>query len=278
MMLLDRAGEVARAADATAPASVTQRAFDATRAREKRFSDVPKARQVAEKLGLPWHEVTELAQAPLATQQHRLGKKEGEAKADWVSAKHVTASLQIVAARLRRRERDAARVQRGAGEDSRGEQAQVAATAAADRGADTGGDAPCSPRSAPNGTTIVTPGRRIQSQRVGARPGTSRLGPQTEANAERRRTPTGGATGACFQRARHAAHGQRGSSVRGSERRRLSAARSMRLRPRAAICHGAAARCAALSTFAQPCARVREGPRTRRSCPTNARNLARAGN
>ena len=99
-MLLQRVGEVARAANAAEPEGVTQREFDAARQRDERFADVPVARDVARKMDLPWHEVTELAQAPASTQQRRLSRKEGEERQDWLSPEHVAAVLRIVAARL----------------------------------------------------------------------------------------------------------------------------------------------------------------------------------
>ena len=60
----------------------------------------PRARQVTERLDLPWSQVLELAQLPVHTQQRRLSKKDGEDEQDWASAEHVAAVLGIVAARL----------------------------------------------------------------------------------------------------------------------------------------------------------------------------------
>jgi hypothetical protein len=99
-MLLQRVGEVARAANPAEPETVTQRAFDAARERDEKFACVPVARSIARKMDLSWHEVTELAQKPASTQQRRLSRKEGEDRQDWLSAEHVAAVLQIVAARL----------------------------------------------------------------------------------------------------------------------------------------------------------------------------------
>jgi len=99
-MLLQRVGEVARAANPAEPETVTQREFDAARDRDERFADVPVARDVARKLGRPWPEVAVLAQEPVTTQERRLSKKQGEAHQDWLSPEHVAAVLGIVAARL----------------------------------------------------------------------------------------------------------------------------------------------------------------------------------
>ncbi len=99
-MLLQRVGDVARAANAVEPTTVTQRAFDAERQRAKCFSDVPTARATAHKLRLGWQEIMELAQEPVPTQKRRLAKKEGEGREEWLTEEHVAAMLGIVAARL----------------------------------------------------------------------------------------------------------------------------------------------------------------------------------
>jgi hypothetical protein len=99
-MLLQRVSVVACVVDPAEPTAVTQRAFDAERVRDKRFSDVPPARRITEKLGLPWHQVTALAQERLKTQKLRLAQKDSAEEADWVSTEHVAAALSIVATRL----------------------------------------------------------------------------------------------------------------------------------------------------------------------------------
>jgi hypothetical protein len=99
-MLLRGVREVAALVNPDEPEAVTQRAFDAARANSAPHASLPRARQVTERLNLPWAEVLELAQLPVQTQQRRLGKKDGEEEQDWVSAEHVGAVLGIVAARL----------------------------------------------------------------------------------------------------------------------------------------------------------------------------------
>ena len=99
-MLLRGVAEVAAFANPDEPGAVTHRAFDAARERSAAHANLPRARQVTERLGLPWSEVLELAQLPVHTQQRRLSKKDGEEEQDWVNAEHVAAVLGIVAGRL----------------------------------------------------------------------------------------------------------------------------------------------------------------------------------
>ncbi len=99
-MLLRGVRAVAALVNPDEPEAVTQRAFDAARAHSPAHATLPRARQVTERLRLPWSEVLELAQLPVQTQQRRLSKKAGEEEQDWVSAEHVGAVLGIVAARL----------------------------------------------------------------------------------------------------------------------------------------------------------------------------------
>lgn len=83
------------------PRAVTQCAFDAARERSPAHADLPAAKQIAEKLGLPWADVLAIAHAPRAEQNNLLARKDREpSSADWLNGKHVVAVLQIVAKRL----------------------------------------------------------------------------------------------------------------------------------------------------------------------------------
>jgi hypothetical protein len=102
--LLKGVEAVAAIANPAEPTAVTQRAFDAAREQSAAHDDLPAARQITEKLGLPWAEVLAIAHAPAAEQAALLAAKDREpSSADWLNQKHVVAVLQIVAKRLRTR-------------------------------------------------------------------------------------------------------------------------------------------------------------------------------
>jgi hypothetical protein len=100
-MLLKGVREIAALANPTEPGAVTQRAFDAARVGSAAHADLPPARRIAERLGLPWPEVLAVAHEPEEEQSKLLGAKGKEpSSTDWLSEAHVGAVLQLVAARL----------------------------------------------------------------------------------------------------------------------------------------------------------------------------------
>src|SRR5271155_3490956 len=100
-MLLKGVREVAALANPEEPGAVTQRAFDATRAGSAAHADLPPARRITERLGLPWREGLSVAPEPEQEKGKLLGAKGKEpSSADWLSEAHVGAVLQLVAARL----------------------------------------------------------------------------------------------------------------------------------------------------------------------------------
>lgn len=100
-MLLRAVREVAALANPRRPEAVTQRAFDAAKAGSAAHADVPAARRIAEQLKLSWPEVLATANEPEDRQAHKLGAKaRGPTSVDWLTEKHATAVLQLVAGRL----------------------------------------------------------------------------------------------------------------------------------------------------------------------------------
>ena len=100
-MLLRGVREVAALAQPDDPGSVTQRAFDAARARSAAHADLPPARRTTERLGLPWRDVLALAHEPVEEQNKLLGAKDRSLRADdWLTDEHVVAVLGLAAARI----------------------------------------------------------------------------------------------------------------------------------------------------------------------------------
>jgi hypothetical protein len=66
-MLLRGVREVASIADAENPIQVSQRRFDDARRLSRTFADLPKARDIAWRLRMPWREVLLLAHAHAST-------------------------------------------------------------------------------------------------------------------------------------------------------------------------------------------------------------------
>lgn len=107
LILLQGVREVSALANPTAPAMVSQRAFDAAAeavrsGKEYRaaHAELPPARRIAERLGLPWREVVAVAHEPEARQNQLLAVKARERAQDWLTAEHAVAAVQLVAGRL----------------------------------------------------------------------------------------------------------------------------------------------------------------------------------
>ena len=100
-MLLRGVREVAARVNPAEPTAATQRAFDAERERGSVHAYLPAARQITEKLRLPWREVLAVAHSSESRQAQLLGTKTRAPSAtDWLSWEHVVTALQLVAARL----------------------------------------------------------------------------------------------------------------------------------------------------------------------------------
>lgn len=100
LMLLRGVREVAALARPAEPGSVSQRVFDAFRERSAAHAELPPARRIAERLGLPWREVVAVAHEPAARQNQLLAVKAREHAQDWLTAEHVAVVLQLVSGRL----------------------------------------------------------------------------------------------------------------------------------------------------------------------------------
>ncbi len=99
-MLLRGVREVASLAKPTEPRRVSQRAFDAVRDGSPAHAHLPRARQITEYLGLSWRDALVVAHEPGARQNQLLAVKARGSRADWITAEHVVAVLQLVAHRL----------------------------------------------------------------------------------------------------------------------------------------------------------------------------------
>ncbi len=99
-MLLRGVREVAALARPDEPECVSQRAFDAARERSSAHASLPRAKRIAERLGLPWQAVVAVAHEPAARQNQSLAVKARERAQDWLTAEHVCVVLQLVAGRL----------------------------------------------------------------------------------------------------------------------------------------------------------------------------------
>lgn len=100
LALLRAIREVAALAKSTEPQRLSQRAFDAAREHSPAHADLPRARQVTEQLGLSWRDALAVAHEPEARQNQLLAVKARGSRADWITAEHVVAVLQLVAHRL----------------------------------------------------------------------------------------------------------------------------------------------------------------------------------
>jgi hypothetical protein len=99
-MLLGGVREVAALASPAEPESVSQRVFDAARERSASHASLPRAKRIAERLGLPWREVVALAHEPAARQNQLLAVKARELPQNWLADEHVVTVLGLVARRL----------------------------------------------------------------------------------------------------------------------------------------------------------------------------------
>ena len=99
-MLLRGVREVAALARPDEPESVSQRVFDAARERSAGHASLPRAKRIAERLGLSWREVVGVAYEHEARQNQLLAVKARERAQDWLTAEHVCVVLQLVAGRL----------------------------------------------------------------------------------------------------------------------------------------------------------------------------------
>ncbi len=104
LLILRSVREVSFLAKPMEPQRVSQRAFDAAaeaaRSGTGQSADLPRARQITEQLGLSWRDVLAVAHEPEARQNQLLALRARGSRADWVTAEHVVAVLQLVARRL----------------------------------------------------------------------------------------------------------------------------------------------------------------------------------
>lgn len=100
LALLEAVRDVAERADVDEPRHVSTRAWDRVRPLSERFSDAPPARRIAERLGVPWAKVVELAFMPSRAQATGLGHALNEREGNWLTAEHTDFVLQLVARRL----------------------------------------------------------------------------------------------------------------------------------------------------------------------------------
>lgn len=98
-MLLRGVRGVAALVDPAAPLTVTQAAFDAARTRGPTHAGLPRAKRIAERLGLPWRDVLTVAHAPEAEQNKRLGVGTRAAGADWLTSAGARSALRVAALR-----------------------------------------------------------------------------------------------------------------------------------------------------------------------------------
>lgn len=91
--------EVSLLADTQEPDRVSQRAYDAARAKSKRFASSPRAVHVAVRLDLSWREVLGIAHEPPNIHAQRLSRKHGQQQ-DWLTREYVASLLSLVAHKL----------------------------------------------------------------------------------------------------------------------------------------------------------------------------------
>jgi hypothetical protein len=100
LMLLRGVRAVASHADPENPIQVSQRRFDAARQVSERFTCLPRAHRIAERLRMPWRDVLALAHAPEHAHAHRLGRAQTEPAHDWLTHDLIAFALRLVALRL----------------------------------------------------------------------------------------------------------------------------------------------------------------------------------
>jgi hypothetical protein len=98
--LLDAVEEVASIADPTSPRTVSQRAFDEARSQSFLYPGLPRAKRIAERLGLKWAEVLEVAYSHGDKQNSLLYHKRKGSQAKWVTPENAAAALAVAARRL----------------------------------------------------------------------------------------------------------------------------------------------------------------------------------
>lgn len=107
LSLLQRVREAAVLANPAKPLSVSQRVFDAAaeavrsgRERSADHADLPRAKRIAERLGLSWPDVLVVAHAPAAMQNQLLAVKARKPAASWLTEAGVRSALRLAAFRL----------------------------------------------------------------------------------------------------------------------------------------------------------------------------------
>jgi len=116
LLLLQFVREVSILADTEHPEAVTQRAWDAARAKlgsssvpsrvvagaaSSLLSDVPSSsRLIARSLDRSWPVVLEIAHSSRETQRRRLAQQQAELEQDWLTRDHIAYVLRVVARRL----------------------------------------------------------------------------------------------------------------------------------------------------------------------------------
>jgi hypothetical protein len=98
--LLDAVLEIASLANPTSPRTVSQRQFDAARARSLFYPGLPRAKHIAERLKMTWPDVLAVAHAHRDEQNHLLGAKGRGPAAKWVTRENSASALAVVAKRL----------------------------------------------------------------------------------------------------------------------------------------------------------------------------------
>ena len=101
LALLDAVYEVAAVANPADPLRTSQRAFDDTRTRSLFHPGLPRAKRIAERLGMPWRDVLTVAHAHDDERGRLLAAKTGrERPVKWVTPENAASSLAIIARRL----------------------------------------------------------------------------------------------------------------------------------------------------------------------------------
>ncbi|HUN79782.1 MAG TPA: hypothetical protein VMU32_12720 [Solirubrobacteraceae bacterium] len=101
LALLDAVYEVAAIANPTDPLRTSQRAFDDARARSLFHPDLPRAKRIAERLGMPWRDVLTVARVHDDERGRLLAAKTGRTRpAKWVTPENAASALAIIARRL----------------------------------------------------------------------------------------------------------------------------------------------------------------------------------
>lgn len=99
-MVLRGVREVSTIAKPSAPETVSQRAFDAARALSDRYTELPAARRIAERLELSWNKVLEIAHGPEGRAQRVLGHQLRSRPRAWLTAEYAAFVLKLVARRV----------------------------------------------------------------------------------------------------------------------------------------------------------------------------------